>query len=93
MRAEREDSYPPTVPKQDPLRFTGVLLHFSLKCISSLLLKDKTRAHSRTQAAQEEMCPVPTDGQQKLWQKGGIKKQQGMRCDENVRLKPAGYVL
>lgn len=36
---------------------------------------------------------VPSDGQQKLWQKGGIKKPQGMQCDENVRPSPAGRVL
>ncbi|TNN45401.1 hypothetical protein EYF80_044388 [Liparis tanakae] len=38
------------------------------------------------------MCHVPTDGQQKLRQKDGIKNQQGMQCDENVGPKPAGHV-
>ena len=49
-----------------------------------------TNAHTR---AEKEMCPVPTDGQQKWWQKDGIKNQRGRWSDENVRPKPAGWFV
>lgn len=48
--------------------------------------------HTHTHA-EKETGPVPTDGRQKLWQKGGIRNQQGMWCDENVRAKAAGSIL
>lgn len=41
----------------------------------------------------KETSPACTDGRQKPGQKAGIKKQQGMQCDENVRPKPAGSLL
>lgn len=54
-----------------------------------MLLKD---IHTQTQP-EKETDPGSTDGRQKLWQKAGIKTQQGMWCDENVRPKPAGDIL